>query len=174
MQPMEANVIVGRNVHIAPTSYVGGDVTLGDDCTVMYHVVIRGDVSPIRIGRRVNVQDGSIIHTRSGVPLTIGDDVSIGHRAVVHCKSVGNGTLIGTGSIVLDDCEIGCGCIIGAGAVVTPKTVIPDHKIVMGVPARVVREVSPAELKYLAHVVRSYMELGRLHAAGQYPGFHSS
>ena len=84
-------------------------------------------------------------------------------------RASGAGTLIGTGSIVLDDCEIGSGCIIGAGAVVTPKTVIPDHKVVMGLPGVVVREVNAAELKYMAHVVHSYMELGRLHAEGRYP-----
>jgi carbonic anhydrase/acetyltransferase-like protein (isoleucine patch superfamily) len=171
MPPTEAKVTVGRNVYIAPTSYVGGDVTIDDDCTIMHHVTIRGDVSPIRIGKRVNIQDGSVIHTRSGVPLHIGDDVSIGHRAVVHCKSIGPGTLIGTGSIVLDDCEVGSGCIVGAGAVVTPKTIIPDHKVVMGVPAVVVREVKASELKYLSHVVQSYMELGRLHAEGRYPAY---
>jgi gamma-carbonic anhydrase len=171
MPPTEANVTVGRNVYIAPTSYVGGDVTIDDDCTIMHHVTIRGDVSPIRIGKRVNIQDGSVIHTQRGVPLRIGDDVSIGHRAVVHCKNIGPGTLIGTGSIVLDDCEVGSGCIVGAGAVVTPKTIIPDHMVVMGIPAIVVREVKSAELEYLSHIVRSYMELGRLHAEGRYPAY---
>ncbi|HVP12868.1 MAG TPA: gamma carbonic anhydrase family protein [Phycisphaerae bacterium] len=171
MQAIESKVVVGRNVFVAPGSYVGGDVALGDDCTVMYHVVIRGDVSPIRIGNRVNIQDGSILHTHAGVPLIIGDDVSIGHMVIVHCKSVGAGTLIGNGAIVLDDSEIGSQCIIAAGAVVTPKTVIPDHKVVMGVPATVVRDVTEADVEYMGLVVRSYMKLGQLHAAGRYPGF---
>jgi carbonic anhydrase/acetyltransferase-like protein (isoleucine patch superfamily) len=174
MQPTESRVVVGKNVFIAPTSYVGGDVTLGDDCSVMYHVVIRGDVSPIRIGNRVNIQDGSIVHTRAGIPLTIADDVSVGHLVIVHCKSVGAGTLIGNGAIVLDDAEVGSRCIIAAGALVPPRMVIPDNKVVMGVPAVVVRDVTDADRKYMGLVVRSYMELGRLHASGRYPGFQSN
>ena len=174
MQPTESRVVVGKNVTIAPTSYVGGDVAMGDDCSVMYHVVIRGDVSPIRVGNRVNIQDGSIVHTRAGVPLTIGDDVSIGHLVIVHCKSVGSGTLIGNGAIVLDDAEVGGHCIIASGAVVPPRMVIPDNKVVMGVPAAVVRDVTDADQKYMRLVVQSYMELGRLHAAGRYPGFQST
>ncbi len=164
-------VSVGREVYVAPTAYVGGEVTLGDHCTVMHHVTIRGDVSAIRIGRRVNFQDGVIVHTRSGVPLDIEDDVSIGHRAVVHCRRVGAGTLIGTGAIVLDDCEIGERCIIGAGAVVPPKTVIPDGKLVLGVPGKVIRDVNDSELAYMQVVVDSYLRLGPLHAQGRFPAY---
>lgn len=162
-------VVLGRNVYVAPTAYVGGEVTLGDGCTVMHQVVIRGDVSAIRIGRRVNVQDGSIIHTRCGIPLDIEDEVSIGHRAVVHCRRVGEGSLIGTGAIVLDDCEIGRGCIIGAGAVLPPGRIIPDGKVVMGVPGVVVRDTTEEERAYVHDVVERYVELGRKHAAGLYP-----
>lgn len=170
-------VTIGRDVYVAPTAYVGGDVTLGDQCTVMHHVVIRGDVSAIRIGRRVNVQDATIIHTNRGVPLDIADDVSIGHRAIVHCRRVGPGTLVGIGSIILDDCEIGAGCLIAAGAVVPPKTIVPDGKVVMGVPGRVVRDTTAAERTYIQEVLASYLHLGRLHAAGTYPnraGLHHS
>lgn len=165
--------IVGTSVYIAPTAYVGGDVTLGDGCTVMHHAVIRGDLAPIRIGDRVNFQDGAIIHTDIGIPLEIEDDVGIGHRAVVHCRSIGAGTLIGIGSIILDDCRIGRGCIVGAGAVVTPGTVVPDGKVVMGVPAAVVRDTTAAEAGYLREVIRTYIELGRRHAEGRYPNFAS-
>ncbi len=159
---------IGRNVYIAPTAYVGGDVELGDECTVMHHVVIRGDVSAIRIGRRVNVQDGTVIHTKSGVPLELGDDIGIGHRAVVHCRRVGSNTLIGIGSIVLDDAEVGDGCIIAAGALVTPGTVIPPGKLVMGMPARVVRDVTAQDREYIRFVVENYIRLGRQHAAGEF------
>jgi len=160
---------IGRDVYIAPTAYVGGDVRIGDGCTIMHQVVIRGDVSPIAIGRRVNVQDAAILHTRKGVPLEIGDEVSIGHRAVVHCRRVGAGSLIGIGAIVLDDAEIGSGCIVAAGAVVPPGTIIPDGKLVLGLPARIARDVQPADREYLSRVVSSYVELGRAHAAGRYP-----
>lgn len=160
---------IGRDVYLAPTSCVCGDVTLGDDCTIMHHVVIRGDVSAIRIGARVNVQDGTIIHTRTGVDLDIADDVGIGHRAVVHGRRVGPRTLIGIGAIVLDDCDIGSDCLIAAGAVLAPRMVIPDGKLVMGVPARIVRDTTPTEREYVRFVIENYIKLNRMHAAGMFP-----
>ncbi len=160
---------IGKNVYIAPTAYVGGAVTLGDDSTVMHHVTIRGDVSHIRIGRRVNVQDGTVIHTTSGIDLDIEDDVSIGHRAIVHCVRVGAGSLIGMGAIVLDGCEIGSSCIIAAGAVVPPNSKIPDGKMVMGVPGRITRDVTDKDRDYLAYVVGNYRKLGPAHAEGRFP-----
>ena len=164
-----AETVIGRDVFIASTAYVGGAVTLDDESTVMHHVVIRGDVSHIRIGKRVNVQDGSVIHTTSGVDLDIGDDVSIGHRAIVHCKRIGANTLIGMGSIVLDGCTIGSRCIIGAGAVVPPNTDVPDGKVVMGVPGKIVRDIRDSEHAYLDYVVENYRKLAKRHPAGEYP-----
>lgn len=164
---------IGRGVYIAPTAYVCGDVSLGDDCTIMHHVVIRGDVSAIRIGSRVNVQDGTVIHTKTGVDLDIADEVAIGHRAVVHCRRVGTRTLIGIGSIVLDDAEIGAGCIIGAGALVPPGMIVPDGKLVVGLPARVARDVTEKDREYVGFVIDNYLRLGREHAAGKYPGRHA-
>ena len=165
--------VVGSNVYIAPTAYVGGQVVIGDDSTVMHHVVMRGDVSSITLGRRVNVQDGTIIHTKTGVPLEIADDVSIGHRAVVHCRRVGRGTLIGIGAIILDDAEIGAGCIIAAGALVPPGTLIPDGKLVVGLPARITRDVSADDRRYIEFVNQRYLDLGRRHADGQYPNWNA-
>ena len=162
-------VVLGRDVYMAPTAYVGGEVSIGDDCTIMHHVVIRGDVSAIRIGARCNVQDGSIIHTNRGVDLDIEEEVSIGHRAVVHCRRVGQGSLIGIGSIVLDDCEIGAGCLIAAGAILPPGTIIPPGKVVMGIPGKIIRDLRDLERVYLREVTASYQLLGRLHAAGKYP-----
>ncbi len=160
---------IGRNVYIAPTSYVGGDVTIGDESTVMHHVMIRGDIAPIRIGQRVNVQDGTVVHTKHGVPLDIDDEVGIGHRAVVHCRRVGTRTLIGIGAIVLDDCEIGEYCVIAAGSVLPPGTIVPARSVIMGVPGKVVREVNSKDLERIDHVVRSYIRLGAEHAAGRFP-----
>ena len=161
--------VLGRDVYIAPTSYVGGDVVIGDQSTVMHHVMIRGDIAPIRIGARVNVQDGVVIHTPHGTPLDIADDVGIGHRAIVHCRRIGTRTLIGMGAILLDDCEIGSRCIIAAGTLLPPKTIIPDGSVVMGAPGKIVREVTNRDLRAIDHVVQSYLELGRLHAAGRFP-----
>ena len=168
MEPIRQPVI-GKNVYIADTSYVSGDVQIGDHSTIMHHVMIRGDIAPIRIGSRVNIQDGSVVHIQRGVPLDIADGVGVGHRAVVHCRRVGTRTLIATGAIVLDGCEIGERCIIAAGTVLTPGTKIPDGHVVMGVPGKIVRLTNHADLAVIDHVVSSYVELGRLHAEGHFP-----
>ena len=160
---------VGKNVYIAETAYVAGDVVLGDDVTIMHHVVVRGDIAAIRIGSRVNLQDGAVVHTPHGVPLDIADDVGIGHRAVVHCRRVGPRTLIGIGAILLDDCEVGEQCIIAAGALLPPGSKVPDGTVMMGVPARPVRTVNEKDLAAIDHVLRSYLRLGREHAAGRFP-----
>jgi carbonic anhydrase/acetyltransferase-like protein (isoleucine patch superfamily) len=164
-----AKPVLGRDVYIAETSFVGGDVHIGDQSTIMHHVMIRGDIAPIRIGARVNIQDGSIVHIQRGVPLDIADDVGVGHRAVVHCRSVGSRSLIGTGAIVLDGCEIGQMCLIAAGTVLTPETKIPDGHVVMGIPGKIVRKTTEKDLAIIDHVVRSYIELGRQHARGMFP-----
>jgi len=109
-------------------------VTLGDGANIWHHCVLRGDVAPIRVGRRVNLQDGALLHCKHDVTLEIDDDVAIAHYAVVHCKRVGSNTLIGTRATVLDDCEIGRDCIIAAGTVVAPRTIVPDGSVVMGCP----------------------------------------
>ena len=160
---------IGKKGFIAPTAYVGGDVILGDDVTVLHHVAIRGDVARITVGARVNIQDGAVLHTRHGVPLEIADDVVIGHRAVVHCLRVGSRSLIGIGAIVLDNAEIGENCIIAAGSVVPPETIIPENSLVMGIPGRITRFTTEADLSTIDEVVGRYVELGRAHAAGKYP-----
>ncbi|MCC6357252.1 MAG: gamma carbonic anhydrase family protein [Phycisphaerales bacterium] len=162
---------IGSNVYIAPTAYVGGEVAIGDDSTIMHHVTIRGDVSAITIGRRVNIQDGTVVHTKTGVPLDIADEVGVGHRAVVHCRRVGSNTLIGIGAIVLDDAEIGEDCIIGAGAVVPPGMIVPPGKLVIGLPARIARDLTARDREYIRFVVENYQKLNRLHAAGKYPNY---
>jgi carbonic anhydrase/acetyltransferase-like protein (isoleucine patch superfamily) len=166
--------VLGKSVYIANTSFVAGDVHIGDNSTIMHHVMIRGDIAPIRIGARVNIQDGSVVHIQRGVPLDIADGVGVGHRAVVHCRRVGSRTLIATGAIVLDGCEIGERCIIAAGTVLTPGTKIPDDSVVMGIPGKVVRQSTKADLAVIDHVVNSYVELGRQHAAGLFPNIVGS
>ena len=160
---------LGRDVYVAPTAFVGGDVVLGDYCTLMHHVVVRGDIAPIRIGSRVNLQDGTIVHTAHGVPLDIADDVGVGHRAIIHCRRIATRTLIGMGCILLDGCEIGSRCLIAAGTVLSPRTKVPDGSVVMGVPGKVVRTVTDQDLAAIDHVVNSYVRLGRQYAAGGFP-----
>jgi gamma-carbonic anhydrase len=164
-------VVVGTGVYIAPTSYVGGSVLLGDHCTVMHHVTIRGDIATIRLGKRTNVQDGAVLHTRYAVDLDIEEEVVIGHRAVVHCRRVGRRTLIGIGAVLLDNAEIGPNCVIAAGAVVTPGTIVPAGKLVGGVPGRILRDTSEADHKEIERIVHVYVEMGRRHAAGEFPNF---
>jgi len=165
---------LGRDVYIAPTSFVAGDVVIGDQSTIMHHVVVRGDIAPIRIGARVNIQDGSVVHTQTGVPLDIADDVGVGHRAVVHCRRVGSRTLIGIGSILLDGCEIGSRCLIAAGSVLSPGSIVPDGKVVMGIPGRIVRDTIDRDLSVIDHVIESYVKLGRAYALGLFPNTDSN
>jgi gamma-carbonic anhydrase len=156
-------------IFLAESAIIQGDVTLGEDANVWHQCILRGDVAPIRVGKRVNIQDGALLHCKNDVTLEIADDVAIAHYAIVHCRRVGSRTLIGTRATVLDDCEIGEDCIVAAGAVVPPKTVVPDGSVVMGVPGRVVRPIRPDERDYLRYVVERYLELARRHAAGEFP-----
>ena len=169
MPEQKNEVQLGRDVFIAPTSFVGGKVTLGDHCTIMHNVTIRGDVAGIRLGSRVNVQDNAMLHTAKDVPLEIEDQVSIAHCACVHCSRVGRGTLVGIGAILLDGVEIGTDCLVAAGAVVTPGTKVPDGSLVIGSPGRVRRELRQEEKAYIQRVVGEYVELGRRHRNGEFP-----
>lgn len=159
------------SIYVADTAVIVGDVTFGEECSVWHHCVVRGDVAPIRIGRRVNIQDGAILHCKHDVALDVGDDVGIGHRATVHCRSVGCATLIGIHAAVLDDCEIGNDCIIAAGAVVPPGTIVPDGSVVMGTPGRVVRTIGDDDRDYVRHVIATYLDLARQHAEGRFKLF---
>ena len=140
---------VSSEAFVAETAALIGDVTVGPDSSVWYGAVIRGDSSPITVGRGTSIQDNAVLHTEIGHPLTIGDNVTIGHGAVVHCASVGSNTLIGMGAILLDGAVIGDHCIIGAGAVVKEKTVVPSGAMMVGVPAKCVRELGPEQLAFL-------------------------
>jgi carbonic anhydrase/acetyltransferase-like protein (isoleucine patch superfamily) len=145
--------------YLAHNATVTGDVTIGEDSSLWFNAVVRGDVAPVTIGRRVNVQDGSVIHCDSGVPNDIEDDVTIGHRAIVHGMFVGQGTLVGMGAILLGRTRIGRECLVAAGAVVPPGLVVPDRMLVMGVPGRVARPVNEDDLKYMRWLSGHYVKL---------------
>lgn len=126
----------GSNCYIAPNATLAGDVIMGDDCSIWFNAVIRGDVNAIRMGNKVNVQDGAVIHcTYQKASTTIGNNVSIGHNAIVHGCVIDNNVLVGMGAIVMDNTKIGCNCIIAAGAVVLENTEIEPGSIYAGVPA---------------------------------------
>jgi carbonic anhydrase/acetyltransferase-like protein (isoleucine patch superfamily) len=147
------------NYFIANNASVVGDVTVGEQASFWFNAVVRGDVAPVTIGRRVNVQDGVVIHCDTDVPNVIEDDVTIGHRAVVHGVHVGQGTLIGMGAVVLSRTKIGRECLIGAGTVVPPGLEVPDRMLVVGVPGRVVRPVGEKDLEYMRWLTGHYIEL---------------
>ena len=141
--------LVSPEAFVAETATLIGDVTVGQDSSVWYGAVIRGDCSSITVGCGSNIQDNVVLHTEADRPLTIGDKVTIGHGAVVHCSSVGSNTLIGMGAILLDGAVIGDHCIIGAGAVVKENAVVPSGVMMVGVPAKCVRELSPEQVALL-------------------------
>lgn len=156
------------NYFIAHNAALTGDITIGELASFWFGAVVRGDVAPITIGRRVNVQDNATVHCDTGVPNVIEDDVVIGHNAVVHGKRVGAGSLIGMSATVLSRTEIGKGCLIGAGAVVPPGMVVPDGMLVMGVPGKVIRPVNADDLKYMIWLAGHYVELAEKYASGQF------
>lgn len=153
---------------IADSAVVVGKVTLGEQASVWPFCAVRGDVASIRIGSRVNVQDGTVLHCKHDVPLEIAHDVAIGHAAVVHGRSIGPRSLIATRATILDDCQVGEDCLIAAGAVLTPGTEVPPGSVVMGIPGTVVRPIRPQERDYIARVVATYIDLARRHADGEF------
>jgi carbonic anhydrase/acetyltransferase-like protein (isoleucine patch superfamily) len=142
---------------IAPGAIIVGEVHLAEEVSVWYGSVLRGDVAPIEIGPRSNVQDGSIIHVDHGMPTEIGADVVIGHGAIVHAATVEDRCLIAIRSAVLSGAVIGEGSIVGAGAVVTEGKIIPPHSLVLGVPGRVVREVSEEQVSKVLEQAARYV-----------------
>lgn len=153
-----------RAAFVAPAANVIGDVTLGEGASVWFNAVVRADVGPIHIGARSNVQDGCIMHVPWGGRITIGEDVTICHHAVVHGCTIGSRVLIGMGAIIMDDASVGDDCIVGAGAVVTSGTNIPARSMVLGVPAKVIRELTDEEKKELLVSAQNYTELAKSYA----------
>jgi len=158
---------IGREVFLAETCVVIGDVVIGDQSSIWYGTVVRGDMYPIRIGARTNIQDGTVLHITSGrFATTIGDDCTIGHAAIVHGCTIESHCLIGMGSTILDGAHVGQGSLVGAGALVTPGTIIPPRSLVLGAPARVVRPVKPKETEEIEYGAVHYVELARRYLAG--------
>ena len=137
---------LGENVFVAETAVIIGDVTMGDDCSIWYNAVLRGDVNSIKIGNKVNIQDNAMVHcTYKKSPTTIGNNVSVGHNAIVHGCTIHDNVLIGMGAIVMDDCLVESNSIVGAGSVVTQGTHIKSGEVWGGVPAKKIKDIS-AEL----------------------------
>lgn len=154
---------------IAPGAVVMGDVTLGARSSIWYTTVVRGDMAPISIGADSNIQDGSIVHVDEGVPCTIGERVGVGHRVILHGCTVEDDSLIGMGSVLLNNVRIGRGSVVAAGAVIPEGVEVPPGSLVMGVPGRIVRAVDPALGERIAATWRHYVEQARAHRSGKYP-----
>ncbi len=154
---------------IAPNATVLGNVIVHAGASIWFNVVIRGDNDPITIGANTNIQDGSILHTDDGVPLTIGEGVTVGHKAMLHGCTIGDNSLIGIGAVVLNGAKIGKNCLIGANALITEGKVIPDNSLVMGQPGKVVRELDEAAIQSLRWSAAHYVQNWKRYAAGFAP-----
>ncbi|MDD1783170.1 gamma carbonic anhydrase family protein [Enterovibrio sp. ZSDZ35] len=148
------------NCFIADSAAVIGSVTLEASVSVWFHTVVRGDTSPIFVGSRTNVQDGAVLHADPGYPLTIGQDVTIGHKAVVHGCTIGDGSLIGINAVILNGATVGKNCLIGANALIPEGMNIPDGSLVIGSPGKVKRQLTEAEIDGLMASADHYVKNG--------------
>ncbi|MGJ3508972.1 gamma carbonic anhydrase family protein [Enemella sp. A6] len=152
---------------VAPSATVAGNVTMGPDSSVWYGTVVRADSDRVSIGARTNLQDNSVVHVDEGIPAVIGDDVVVGHRAVIHGCTIGDGCLIGMGAVVMNGAVIGAESLVAAGALVLEGTEVPPRSVVMGSPAKVVRELDPEKAARFRVGAANYVKLKNLHAAGE-------
>lgn len=151
---------------IAPGAHVIGRVIIGEDVGIWFGAVLRGDNEAITIGNRTNIQENVVIHTDPGCPATIGDDCTIGHKAMIHGCTIGNNSLIGMGATVLNGAKIGNNCLIGAGALVPENKEIPDNSLVVGMPGKVIRQLDEAAVAGLKASAAHYVENARRFARG--------
>jgi len=151
---------------VADSAQVIGNVVLAEDANVWFGAVLRGDNEVLHIGRGSNIQDGTVMHTDMGYPLTIGDGVTIGHQVMLHGCTVGDGSLIGIQAVVLNGAKIGKHCLVGAGSLVPEGKEFPDGSLIVGTPARVVRQLTPEQIEGLARNAEHYVENARRYKAG--------
>lgn len=157
---------LAESAWVADSAQVMGNVELAEDSSVWFGVVIRGDTESIQIGRGSNIQDASVLHADIGKPLTVGENVTVGHKVMLHGCSIGDGSLIGIGAVVLNGAKIGKGCIVGAGALVTEGKEFPDGSMIIGSPAKVVRELTEDQQAGLKMSALHYIENARRFKAG--------
>jgi carbonic anhydrase/acetyltransferase-like protein (isoleucine patch superfamily) len=154
---------------VHPAALVYGDATLGPRVSVWPTAVIRGDTAPIVVGEDSNIQDGTILHVDPGLPCVIGARVAVGHRAIIHGATVEDDCLIAMGAILLNRVHVGAGSIVGAGALCPEGMTIPPGSLVVGLPGKIVREVTDAERARIRRTVESYLQLQQRHRAGEFP-----
>jgi carbonic anhydrase/acetyltransferase-like protein (isoleucine patch superfamily) len=149
---------VHENVFVAPNASVIGSVVLAENVSVWFGATIRGDNDVITLGKNSNVQEGAVLHTDPGLKLTVGENVTIGHQAMLHGCTIGDGSLIGIQAVVLNGAVIGKSCLVGAGAVITENKVFPDRSLIVGAPARVVRQLTDEDVENLLKSAQIYAE----------------
>ena len=149
---------IAATAWVADSAQVIGDVELGDDVGVWFGAVLRSDTDPIRIGKGSNVQDGAVCHADPGFPLTLGERVTVGHQAMLHGCTIGDGSLIGIQAVVLNNAKIGRNCLVGAGALVTEGKEFPDGSLIMGAPAKVVGQLTPERFERIRQGALSYAQ----------------
>ena len=154
---------IAESAYLAENAVVTGDVKIGEESTIWFNTVIRGDVAPTIIGNKVSVQDNSVLHQSPNNPLIIEDEVTIGHQVILHSCKIRKGALIGMGSIILDGAEISEGAFIGAGSLVPQGKVIPPNTLAFGRPAKVVRKINDEDRKDMDRIVREYAEKGQIY-----------
>ncbi len=150
---------IAENVYLAEGARIVGDVTLAEGANVWFNTVVRGDIQRVEVGKYTNLQDNVTVHVMSSEPTIIGDYVTVGHGAIVHCSRVGNNTLIGMGAILLGHSVIGNNCVVGAGSVVTQHKIFPDNVLIYGDPARVIRDLREDEIKALHQSAVDYYDI---------------
>lgn len=157
---------VADSAWVADSAQVIGAVTIAADASIWFGVTLRGDNEPMVIGEGSNIQDGSVLHSDHNQPLVLGKHVTVGHRVILHGCTVGDESLIGMGAVILNGAKIGKHCLVGAGALVTEGKVFPDGAMIVGAPAKVVRELTPEQIEGLRQSARSYMQNARRFKAG--------
>ena len=161
-------------LYVMESAEIYGNVRVGENSSIWSKVVIRGDNASVRIGKNTNIQDLCVIHAERKIPMEIGDNVTIGHRAVVHCRRVGSNCIVGMGAILLDNVVVGEYSIIGAGAVILENSVIPPRSIVTGVPGRVVRETDEKDIKRISSAALDYLRLAEAYCQQKCQRIHYS
>lgn len=152
---------IAASAYVTDTATVVGRVTIKDNSSVWFQVAIRGDNEDITIGRNCNLQEGAVLHADPGYPLTLADNVSVGHQAMIHGCSIGEGSLVGIQAIILNGAKIGKNCLVGAGALITEGKEFPDNSLILGAPARAIRTLNEVDVANLQRIANSYVERAR-------------